>query len=94
MIIYRNMTRTYNITQAIELRDGELNSLLEFANVDDVNKLDDGDWTDIWLGLEDQDDFSDRVFNPYEGFWPFGDYEDDVEGYEYKEGTRKENHSE
>lgn len=94
MIIYRKLTRTYNITQAIELRGGELDQLLKFVNVDDVSKLDDGDWTEIWIGLEDQDEFSDRVFRPYESFYPFGDYEDEVEGYEYKEGTRKENHSE
>lgn len=94
MIIYRNLVRTYHITQAIELRDGELDAWVKFSNAKDVTELTDCDWTDFWIALEDEDEFSDRVFRPNEPFFPFGDYEDEVEGYEYKEGTRKELHNE
>ncbi len=90
MMINRVLTRTYNIVQAIELRDGELDNLLKRCKVDSIDQIPMEDWVDIWLDLEDQDEFTDRVFNPLESFFPFGDYQDEVEDYMYREGTRED----
>ena len=90
MIINRVITRTYNIAQAIELREGELDNLLKRCKVDSIDQIPKEDWEDIWLDLEDQDEFTDRVFNPMESVFPFGDYQDEVEGYIYIERTKED----
>jgi hypothetical protein len=90
MMINRVMTRTYSIVQAIELREGELDNLLKRCKVDSIDQISEEDWEDIWLDLEDEDEFTDRVFNPMESILPWGDYQDEVEGYMYREGTKED----
>lgn len=88
MIITRVLERKYDVVQCVELREDELESFLKRQGVERVDQLLEGDWFDIWLSLEDneEDDFSERVYDPTADEW-FGnyDYSDDVKEYSYKE---------
>lgn len=90
--ITRILTRSYDVVQSIDMTEHELQTLCKIQGVDNPDQLLDGDWTEIWISLEDQDEFSDRVYDPNADTW-YGnyDYQDEVSDYEFTEKEEENN---
>jgi hypothetical protein len=88
MKISRVIERTFTIGEAIDLRDGEMESFLAKQGVQRVDQLLEGDWAEIWdcLKNNEEDPIEERIYDPLAKEW-FGNtsYDDNVITYLYNE---------
>lgn len=83
----RVLTRSYDVVQCIDMTEHELSTLCKAQGVDNPDQMLNGDWTEVWITLEDMDDeFTERVYDPNADAW-YGnyDYQDEVKDYSFEE---------